>query len=506
MTSSVKLSSLIRDQIPGHVRSNYQTFVKFLEYYYEWLEGKTGPADVIRNWDEYRSIYSSVDEFVDEIKNEVLPSIPNSVLADKRRLARHAREFYKTKGTARSFEFLFRILFNEDIELYYPKENVFRLSDGNWVKNDTVLVTTSLNNTSDLIYKKIRQTRVINEFQTEEASAVVVKAQRATKQQIEQTVLYLNDVKGEFKGTHPIYVEDSPSTVEFLYPIISNIKVISGGNGYLVGEKIAIEQGAFWTISEYLNETKRVDLRITSLLSSEDIQVQVNDSIVSDFDFDGRYVYLPNYESTSRVTVTLQSKPGYAVVSQVNEFGEILEIKIHDFPFGFSTVPGYTVESSGGAGAVLELETGYVGYAPGHFKNTKGMLSSTNYLHDSNYYQDFSYVIRALRSIDTYGNIVKKLLHPAGMKLFGEIRIHSFIALIIRDLKCYIDFEIPDQTLVINTSESLHSRVSSFDRHKLTFQELDVWLYQNTVISDIFDNYKTKWDFTSPVYIEHFDD
>jgi hypothetical protein len=45
---------------------------------------------------------------------------------------------------------------------------------------------------------------------------------------------------------------------------------------------------------------------------------------------------------------------------------------------------------------------------------------------DNLFYQDFSYVVKVGQSIDKYRDAVKKLLHPVGLALFGEVRVQSF--------------------------------------------------------------------------------
>ena len=49
------------------------------------------------------------------------------------------------------------------------------------------------------------------------------------------------------------------------------------------------------------------------------------------------------------------------------------------------------------------------------------MASSTNKLQDNNYYQVYSYVLKTELSLNKFKDVVKLLVHPAGMKLFGEV-------------------------------------------------------------------------------------
>lgn len=506
MAKSVKLSKLIADQIPGHVRSNHDTFVTFLEYYYEWLEQKYGPVDTIRNWDFYSSIDTDVDEFVEEFKSEVLSSFPVSTLADKKRLILHARDFLNSKGTAKSFKFLFRVLFNEDVEIHLPKENLFRLSNGNWVKNDNVLVTSSINDPSLFLYKRIRQTRGINEFVTEEASALVIKVERYRKDKIVHNRLFLDDIRGEFDNAHTVYLDGDDTTFEYIYPIVSRISIDARGIGYRKGDRIQIDSSApLWVVSGTLNAEKVFDTKATTLLAADEITVKVNTVETVDFTFDGRFVDLSNHQEGDAIEVVIPSTAGYIEVAVVDAPGEIEETRIFDFPIGYTSEPNFTILSSTGSGASLSTVIGAMGYIPGYYLGSDGMPSSTNFLQDSNYYQEYSYVIRASRSVDTYANIVKRLLHPAGMKMFGEINILSILSLIIRDLRSYVEIEVPAKNFLIETDMALHSRVSSFDKAKFTYDSLNIHAYEDLVLGNFFNFFHSKWDFSNPTIVEILD-
>ena len=63
----------------------------------------------------------------------------------------------------------------------------------------------------------------------------------------------------------------------------------------------------------------------------------------------------------------------------------------------------------------------------GRYTDTKGFLSWNNKLQDNFYYQEYSYVIQSTQFIDTYRSVVNNILHPAGVKLFGEFDIHTAV-------------------------------------------------------------------------------
>ena len=62
----------------------------------------------------------------------------------------------------------------------------------------------------------------------------------------------------------------------------------------------------------------------------------------------------------------------------------------------------------------------------GKFTSDRGKVSSLNQrVTDSNFYQDYSYVVRSRTPIDKWRNALKDTTHPAGFKMFGEVYLES---------------------------------------------------------------------------------
>ena len=59
----------------------------------------------------------------------------------------------------------------------------------------------------------------------------------------------------------------------------------------------------------------------------------------------------------------------------------------------------------------------------GSYLDQKGHLSANQKVQDSDFYQKYSYVIKAPRNISQWKDVYNKLVHPAGFKYFGEILI-----------------------------------------------------------------------------------
>lgn len=62
------------------------------------------------------------------------------------------------------------------------------------------------------------------------------------------------------------------------------------------------------------------------------------------------------------------------------------------------------------------------------YSGRKGFMSDVNKLHDGDKFQEFSYIINTGVSIDRWRDSYNKLVHPAGMKLFAELQIESFVS------------------------------------------------------------------------------
>ena len=127
-----KISSQIESQFPGFVREEGPQFVAFLKAYFEYMEQSGNAVDAIRSLKDNQDIDRTIDSFVEYFRKEFMLNIPKDILADKRTLVKHIRDFYRTRGSQESYRFLFRALFGSEIDFYYPGDDILRASDGRW--------------------------------------------------------------------------------------------------------------------------------------------------------------------------------------------------------------------------------------------------------------------------------------------------------------------------------------------------------------------------------------
>ena len=187
--SNLLISPLVTQQLPEFIRGEYPTFVTFIEKYYEWME-QSGNAIKASDEVQYaQNIDLATDYYIEQIKQEFLPYFPESIALDKRKFLKLVNNFYSSKGTPNSLKFLFRALYNEEIEIYYPKDDILKASDGKWVLPLALRIDTNDNNIFNI------EKNLITGL-TSKATALVEKVTRSVDRQlgVSYVELYISNV------------------------------------------------------------------------------------------------------------------------------------------------------------------------------------------------------------------------------------------------------------------------------------------------------------------------
>ena len=78
-----------------------------------------------------------LEEFFRKLKAEYLPGLENASLypgLNRSNFIKQATDFYKSKGTSDGFEILFRAVYNDEVEVLKPQDNLFAPSDAEYRK------------------------------------------------------------------------------------------------------------------------------------------------------------------------------------------------------------------------------------------------------------------------------------------------------------------------------------------------------------------------------------
>ncbi len=137
-----KTSILVPSQLPSFIREdpNYATFILFLQAYYEWMEQNGEVVYNSKNLLAFDDVDTTITEFIDHFMNQFMPLFPEGALSNRSLLLKTIKQMYQTKGTPASYKFLFRVLFNSDVDIETTGSMVLRASSANWTQTKYVLI------------------------------------------------------------------------------------------------------------------------------------------------------------------------------------------------------------------------------------------------------------------------------------------------------------------------------------------------------------------------------
>lgn len=237
------ISPFVKAQFPSFYQEEGPNFILFMKAYYEWMQESGNPILESRNLFDYRDIDNTLEQFLEFFQKKYLYGIPFNVIANKRFLLKHILDVYRSKGTIQCYRLLFKLLYNEDIEVYLPGRDVLRFSDGTWIVPMYIEVTNT-----DNLYEYIGKTIVGT------SSGTIAVVENITKENIHTDIvntIYLSNVLpkgGDFKIGEKIVSSDQandPDAINRAPTIIgslNDIEVTSGGQGFNIGDTVKIAQ------------------------------------------------------------------------------------------------------------------------------------------------------------------------------------------------------------------------------------------------------------------------
>lgn len=240
------ISNFIKNQFPSFYEKEGPLFVLFLQAYYEWLEQDGNAVGEARNLFEYRDIdttvSSSMEDFLIHFQNKYLYGIPFNIISNKRFLLKHIQDIYRSKGTDRCYELLFRLIYNEDIDIYRPGYDILKVSDGTWIQPQYVEVSDSV------VLNALRGKQVVGSV-----SNTVATVESVNREPLNNNItasLYISNVFpngadfviGEkllqYPNTASYSLYDAPEIIGS----VDSVKIISGGDGFNVGDILSIAE------------------------------------------------------------------------------------------------------------------------------------------------------------------------------------------------------------------------------------------------------------------------
>lgn len=279
--ASEKISTLLDDQIPDFIKSDHPAFVSFVKAYYEWLEDSTEGAVTYETKKllDYSDVDTTTAEFLEYFKTKFLPYFPEEILSDKAKLIKNIREFYQKKGSEESLKFLFRVLYQQDIDVLYPKENILKASDGKWKLPQALRLTTS-NTSASFDISSLAKRKAFGT--TSRASCIIEAAYRTIDAGINREIfeIYVSNVNRLFENGENLeisYVDANGNNVilvsEKIIGSLSNIKINPNSRGlkYKTNDPVVIIGGLSETDPEIQQAVAVVNNVTTGQIQSIDV-------------------------------------------------------------------------------------------------------------------------------------------------------------------------------------------------------------------------------------------
>lgn len=449
------ISTLVESQVPNFVADNNEKFLTFMKAYYEFLESKDKPYYDVKRLSEYQDIDKTIDQFAEQLKKEFLANFPKTE-ANLALILKNIKQFYTSKGTENSYKFLLRVLFDKPTEFYYPRTDVFRMSDAKFIIQKSLKVYVKSGNPFSLIGK-----RIIGK--TSNATAYVENVQLGNFSPREHYEIFLNSktINGKFEVLEELSLENDVDNLVVceVLPVLVGITINNAGENYTTDDKIFVHN----SIAKVKSVTKTGGIKSVEIINSG-----------IDFDLEASY------------------------------------------PLTFSSS---TATSPATGIAIIDSTVTYSGY----LLDENSQASTTKYLQDGHYYQQFSYVILIDESIDKYRDIVKKILHPAGLALYGSLRSQDLLRLKIKTPNNEVNSDssmnlklslFSSKYLLRNSHEAVISRnayiksetsnlgptVLSLDKNKLFYLPTDLTA-DNLTMTDENANYYGFPDLTPELFV-----
>ncbi len=379
---------------------------------------RANPVQNIQQLLAYADVDNTVYAFLDKFRDSFMESLPNT-LADgiaKRKLIKNIKDMYTAKGTRDGHKLFFRILFDEEATLIYPRDNMLRVSDGAWSTDKVIRIIES--GTSDFT-KAIGQTLTGSTSGATALIATVIKFREGANL-IAEINLDANSVSGTFTAGELVTTTDTTLDLEIsgvvkgiliggnvdlggAYYETGDVTTVTGGGGNDAAtarvesagagsiDEIVIENaGTGYTVGEELRftltNTEGTDVRakiavvgggflLEQSTSPDNIITEDGDLIVTDDDIQyiskettvGELDHLVMEDGGQIVieTATFGNAPG----SNANERGQITKIEMINKGNGFIKLPlvqdSATTTGSGASLFAASTQTPMVGHVSG---------------------------------------------------------------------------------------------------------------------------------------------
>lgn len=249
-----KISLFVEDHFPDFYKESGPEFVAFVKAYYEFLEQDEESLGVARNLLSYHDVDETITAFASKFKEQYLKEIPLDTAVDTSIILKHMMDLYKSKGSARAIELLFRLVYGEEARVVFPSDQVLTASDADYKEPKYLEV---IDNDREYLIslqgKKIEGSISLASAFCDSIATKIVNGR-------EIQVLYISGVEGQFQQGELIAtplrsLEGAPEVLGSL----SSISITMGGKDYELGQYFDVTSDTGKGIQGVVKATTLVD-------------------------------------------------------------------------------------------------------------------------------------------------------------------------------------------------------------------------------------------------------
>jgi len=128
--------SMVKEVLPEYFTDEYPNLITFLEGYYEFLDSGDNFGALIQDLYTIRDVEASSLTHLDNMFKEFAQGMSQDFFKNPREIIRNFARFFRVKGSRYSAEGFFRAFYGENVEISFPKNDIFILNDSNHQVND----------------------------------------------------------------------------------------------------------------------------------------------------------------------------------------------------------------------------------------------------------------------------------------------------------------------------------------------------------------------------------
>ena len=426
--------AVMKSRFPGFVARKYPDFEKFMSAYFDFLEQDGEVINYLTNFMDNNDTSNEQALYWDNILSDLGWALGVELKIEKRVFILFLRDYYTSRGSFNSLKFLFKIIFDDEPEVDYPRDDLLMTSNSKYVGKIIMFVKDDNLGANEL--RKLQQA-------AQDFSLMGEGILSKSKMLIDSVVLNLGFLKLTISATDEFVSGESIKLIgpDFEF-ITENVPCLDLNP---IGSIIPIEDGE--------------SVHVTGALYNGVITVNgVADGKIDSIEIsDGGSGY-----SVGEVISANESCGFFARVAEVDVNGKINKIKVTNHGYGLKYIPSIYVRNSNGVGAVLEAISSTIGrprrlnmiepiiagtqfiagevqfddmifdaklnpifISNSEWKNDNHIVGNNAVLIDSYYYQQFSYRVISETPMAEYEHIVKNEVHPTGYVLFSKLKLNN---------------------------------------------------------------------------------